>query len=585
VNIWDAQGPAGVNPGKRTLKPPPALNDCFNALTLANSYGTTNMPTGAPYPEKYGPSDLVAVTESRAIVIGSTDMEVPIGLQETWVFIVDLSPPAGDLPCLAEMRFDTTSGMAANEIHGHAHDVAISPDGVWAVVSELNWAHCFYVPTGVLMSSIQLGASVGAQFIPSFSVDSVEVTNDRAVVISTVPNGLRYECYATIIDLTANPPAILAQHHVSDGNTQAGEWWFIAHDLAITPNKALAWVVASQDTSCFDLLSGTEIPHNITPFSEDFIERFYPEMWQYSASDFHSGQVDSVECIDGHAFTLGVETGTTTRNWHVRYWQVQSNPTPQIAASPFIRPMYAGTWNAFGPEPQDLAISTGTDPETDFRVLVSMDNELFSVAPLLPPPLGYHPSNWLNNTGIVVRSYWSAPSSKWTRVSDSVVFQSLPVVYPYAAANGIVIGADSYSASSQGVLGVIPLSLPLSSTNLVKYSQNNQEGGYNKPSDIEIVSRNYDVVLRCTSPPDEPETPPMPSGKFDHPKFRPDVAGSGLPPGTYFPIPGESWGGLGRTWTAVDSISAVRNVAAALGDAQGTAPAESIMWLHLFYTW
>jgi hypothetical protein len=188
-------------------------------------------------------SDFVALNGSHAVVIGSADATPPSGVPETYVYILNIS---GSPTCLSIPQSPFQSSTPGQE-HNGAHDVAITADGKWAVVNEQNWAHVFEVRTGTLKLSFN------HQGFPGSMVDSVEVTNDRAIVVySKFVAGL-FDTWVTMIDLGASGgpqvhpsfPQMMSGYTNFSANSQ-----FEPHDLEVTDegvNDSIEKAVVSAD--------------------------------------------------------------------------------------------------------------------------------------------------------------------------------------------------------------------------------------------------------------------------------------------------------------------------------------------------
>ncbi len=162
------------------------------------------------------------------------------------------------------------------------HDLAVSPDGVRAAVSGTDWIGVYNINRG-----LQIGVRMGTSYpTPSFygsqsrqTLDSVEMTNDRVVVIG---NAFRFQHPYDGPNYGNNPPpndnesfeiCVLAlrgdtidDERVWTTNMLVPNLPFPARaracDLTITPNQSRAIVSTRRATIVFDL---TDKPSTMTP--------------------------------------------------------------------------------------------------------------------------------------------------------------------------------------------------------------------------------------------------------------------------------------------------------------------------------
>ncbi len=590
--MWPEHFANVYNP-KNGLYRPLEQFSCSVVKNLANSYGYFP-PVGAPYPTYYGPSDMIAITNDRAIVIGSAPGV--LGLQNTHVAILNLSTVTGEIPCVSDTLFASTAADTPLTIHGHAHDVAATPDGAFAVVSELNWAHVFDLSNGALAASIPLSMD-GTQRTPGVAVDSVEVTDNRAIIISSALTGtafnglLNYNTWVSIIDLSATPPALMAGSPILMTFDQTPVGWkpYRAHDVAITPEGAFAWVTAWGNVGLFNLSTGTAVPNSQTGTTLDldpiygFAQRFYPLFTGYT------GQVDSVKCTSQNAIFIGAAVypdfpGAFT-HWVVSAATIDQTSPPTWRWTAQIGRCSVGGQCAekpWGPQPHDLAISTPGVENGTTKALVSFDNEILILHDISPGAV-QSSFEWIDDTGVIVSAVIAttpgSTTDTWT--SRSAYFQSGPVLYPYQANNGFVMGLTK--VANDGIF----LSFPRNQNpakQFIKTFYWFNTNGYLKPADFALVPGTYDIVVRCTAPPDQTPLDPttVPNG-LDHTLVRPATASAPTPP--YSIVQNQSWDGAGTVSTSIDSMVVARNLAVAVGERLPNSAAGPITTLiHFFFT-
>ena len=157
-------------------------------------------------------SDLLAVTNSRAIVLGGGVMQ-----------IYDVSPT---VPSLIAQH--ATVGSAGD-------DVAITPNGSIAVVRTGNGVQFVDLVAGTVIQQFGMPG-------PGDGADWVATTDTRAIVLGGT--------VAQIYDLTTPTPTRLSQSSIVSSSS---------HDVEITPNGQIAVVRAGGITKFFDLATGSTI--------------------------------------------------------------------------------------------------------------------------------------------------------------------------------------------------------------------------------------------------------------------------------------------------------------------------------------
>src|SRR5688572_2925505 len=177
-------------------------------------------------PRFYQPSDRVEVTNAFAVSIGSGDSGGLLPNDETYVELLDLtsSPPS----LLTQLVFSSTSPAPQydDDHAGLANDLAITRDSEWAVVNSDNWIHVIFVANlpatwtvySFNIGDIDYGQSPPAPNFnnpcsPNWAVDSVAVTNERAVVTTARGSGPggTFRTWVYIVDLAVTPPQIVLQ--------------------------------------------------------------------------------------------------------------------------------------------------------------------------------------------------------------------------------------------------------------------------------------------------------------------------------------------------------------------------------------
>lgn len=150
--------------------------------SMALAFNTGNAAGGGPkFP---GPqSDSIAVTNTRAVVLQTLNTATPAGVMipHTWAYVIDLA--AAGTPTV--VGFDL---MANADEYEQPHDVAITPDGTLAFVA-MNHATALLDISGAVpaLVSLDMDGTNGRRLydLNASPVDSVELTNERAVVLGS----------------------------------------------------------------------------------------------------------------------------------------------------------------------------------------------------------------------------------------------------------------------------------------------------------------------------------------------------------------------------------------------------------------
>jgi hypothetical protein len=297
---------------------------------------------GNPF-STYQPSDLIQITNSTGVSIGAGRRNAAAEQNESYVEVFTFNPLTLDIQYV-EGTAPTDPNYAAIRA-GHTHDVAITRDGEWAVVNADNWIHVIDLTppsSGPQFYAFNIGGLdfsnpvAGPQIwnrpcTPNYSVDSVEVTNDRAVVTTSrerLPAGSNvFTTWVYIIDfhdpfasLGQSGPGIVLQHEIpsipagQQFPTELGDW---PHDLAISPGadvepgSAVRAVVTTMHTvAAYDLSTNT--------FLNAFTDLDDRRQYQW--------QVDSVEMTGKMAVVISDKaTATAGLQWRVKFFELAAS--------------------------------------------------------------------------------------------------------------------------------------------------------------------------------------------------------------------------------------------------------------------
>jgi hypothetical protein len=207
-------------------------------------------PPQYDYSGVYLPSydtDSVAVTNQFAVVlsaIGSYTTTTPATAPSTRVTIWNLNQGVG-APFIA---FES-GGLCADcaDLPGAPHDVAITPDGLHAVVrSELRVG--LYALNGASTGPVwSKPLSFNLGFFLDEALDSVEVTNDRIVTLSRLDQG-------------ASPSATQVDFFDMAGNQMFSRITGSPHDLGVSPDGTRALVRTRTGVFLYDITTLSAAP-------------------------------------------------------------------------------------------------------------------------------------------------------------------------------------------------------------------------------------------------------------------------------------------------------------------------------------
>lgn len=228
---------------------------------VVNTVGRGNLTTSSGIATF---SNAIAASNERAVLIGGADTTFDLIEDTTYVDIVSFdytqSPPTATVLSTTVLGGGTSAGTMA----GLAHDVAITPDGLLAVVSHRNWIHVFEMLTGTQVAAFNVGGtgspSGAGPCSPGLSRNSLEVTNDHAVVTMSRVNTsfpTSSETWVYVLDLSYSPPGTLPTLVLEHEPFSAEIFERKPHDLAISPDGTLAGISSYNTFALYDLSAAT----------------------------------------------------------------------------------------------------------------------------------------------------------------------------------------------------------------------------------------------------------------------------------------------------------------------------------------
>ncbi len=296
-----------------------------------------------------GAVDSVAVIADRAVVTTSR-LEFGI-IPVTWVYLVQIDP----FQIVLEQR---VAPAVLPEAPLGPHDVAVSLSNDIAVVTSNRMVSFFD-----LSNDTYLGMYYRPQLTRSYQiqVDSVEITENYAVVLSDNVSGTSAQWHIDVFDLTAitpGAPSAVVQYSGDLGLESANR----THDLAINKERTRAVIRTSFDNFALPLpIPGGSFPTALTPLnsgvgSDAHLFRQYSSSGPYEV--FSSDSVVVQPEVSGAqvASTIGATLDFSTGRYvaHVDFIDFSVNPLAAAAQSMFAP---GGGPTDFGAIPLDLELT------------------------------------------------------------------------------------------------------------------------------------------------------------------------------------------------------------------------------------
>lgn len=330
---------------------------------------------------------------------------------------------------------------------------------------------------------INIGGNPAGPCNPNGAVDSVAVTNGKAVVTTARPSstfgGIR-TTWVYIVDLTPStgPVVVLEQEITPPDEFEGGEGnEENPHDVAITPTRDgggdLAVVTTVHATAFFDLSTNTYLGAD---FDKDYRRRY-------------QSPVDSVELTGKTAVTIADKLSGSTPIWAVKIYDL-STPDP-LTVFDVLRDYVDLNPPTGGSRVHDLAI----DWDFDKGLVRTSYSNVVLTSLTAPPPTSTVLASPNGSDAFAHERYNSYHSSSLFS-SDSVALgiEQNGVLY------GATIGGDDAGIQRYtGYVDLIDLSLATPAVNQVAIAPDPLDPTYGcVPSDIAIAQNQTDVVVRCS---------------------------------------------------------------------------------------
>ncbi len=262
--------------------------DLMSGTQVGNAPGNPPLYTySGPSPYSYD-NDSVAVSNDFAVMLSIVGQSSTS--PRTRITVWNLSHAGGP-----SVVYET--GVTVSDIFGAPHDVAITPDGVHAVV-RTEYAIVVMTLPGAVPGVIWAARPYqGPGPFDDTALDSVEVSNTRIVTISNVTNPLLPQgTQVDIFDFSGNVDAY---------DRMAGT----PHDLAVTPDGTRAVVRTTEGVFLYDI--STLATQHILPIGSAVTP---------SSTEGYQEGFDSVAVNDRYAVTLTHSANLTATD--VWFWDI-----------------------------------------------------------------------------------------------------------------------------------------------------------------------------------------------------------------------------------------------------------------------
>jgi hypothetical protein len=475
------------------------------------------------------PSDRVELTNVVGVSIGAGPSAHPNANpflpEETLIETFDIG--SGTPQFLRQWVIESTTATAPTpedfsaDKSGYTHDVAITRDGAWAVINSDNWIHVLNLGNPKDPASL-IGFNIGDvsydpaspnndwnwRCSPNQAVDSIAVTNDRAIVTTarrqlkggttTNPNGT-WTTWVYIVDLTTSPPSIVLQHDLAPPTswTVVGNDDDRPHDVAITPHTDLQLGAVP--------LAVVTTNHTVAVYNLD-TNTFLSSVFDGEVRRQYQLQVDSVEMTGERAVVIcDLEPFTvpaTLSRWRVEVFDLDPVTGLKDANGNIVSTQYTGPVAERHERSHDLAIDKGFDKAL---VRTSFDNVVLTSILNPPPPnqLAVLPSP--SNSNAHAYLDFGIAQSEAVFSSDSVVIGTLQTMNGTTRLMAATIGGISplFSSSGlfEGAIDVIDLANASLSVVQVAIAPTSSLGSLGcVPLDLAVAFNQEELLVRSVEP-------------------------------------------------------------------------------------
>jgi hypothetical protein len=442
----------------------PTYSDSLTVWDLANGNMLTITPcTGTSFglgTSSYEASDRIECTNDRAISIGSTHSNPSIPSND--ITLIDVIELGANPTCLANHAI---TGLPGQGSAGIPTDVAITPDGSYAIVNARNYVYVVELASGTIALTIPTAGT------PLGGADTVACTNERAIVTTERFSVTYGRTWVFLIDLSDLSQPVVSMELADSINNPNNH--YSPNDLAITPNGLLAVVSSNNIVGLYDLVARVELGRDMR-----FKRRFYRT------------QVDTVEVTNDRAVVTGdrmwvLPGGGIVFRWSIDVYSI----SPDLAIGLVHLREYENLQGTVNNSAHDLAIS----PEGT-RAVVRSEKENILIDPLSSPPAGALELTSPNGSNPLAATGGAYPN---VFTSDSVVIAAASGGQQFAMTLGSAVINPSPNNNLVGFVDFVELG----STSLQQV-QHGMGVTHVVPGDLQLTRNGNRVVVRFaeTSP-------------------------------------------------------------------------------------
>lgn len=252
--------------------------------------------------EPDGAGDLVSASDARAVLIGERIWTGgPQAGEYTFVNVVDLTQVYGAGPaCMLE--WSKTDA-------GHVSDVAVTPDGRFAVVNHKGWISVFQIDGTSIPAPAEFSTS-GA--IPTRQRNSLAMTRNalmgmpmKCVAVTAQQVAGKRRTWAYVLELSGGVPVLEAALEINQAWPEDDN---PPHDVRLTPDETMAVVCADGVVALIDLTAGPSA--------------VWGEWRDLDAERVYENLADSLVVTNTQAVTLASERGNPSGQWQADVFDI-----------------------------------------------------------------------------------------------------------------------------------------------------------------------------------------------------------------------------------------------------------------------